>query len=184
MAEFYLPDHYEFSVGKIESGWSDDNSNYNIQIIKLKNSNEEKEVTLATLGMSDYLLNLPDGRQLRQELIISMYDDYDNEDIAKSILSISESACCNGKALIRGQVLTDSIAVTPGFRLNSLYVTNPSPLGDKILSHGQSDLVFAYLIPIAAEEARLIESKGWRYFEDQLEDGNIDIFDLKRDLVI
>jgi len=74
--------------------------------------------------------------------------------------------------------------VTPGFRLNSLYVTNPSPLGDKILSHGQSDLVFAYLIPIAAEEARLIESKGWRYFEDQLEDGNIDIFDLKRDLVI
>jgi hypothetical protein len=63
-----------------------------------------------------------------------------------------------------------------------VYVTNPSPFDDSLTEFpGEPPpTVFAYLIPITAAEASLVEDRGWSWFEDQLERYDPDIWDLAR----
>ncbi len=83
---------------------------------------------------------------------------------------------------MRGEVIGPGAPVVAGSTLAAIYVTNPSPF-DKSLTEFVSELpatVFAYLIPITEAEAELVREKGWRWFEDQLEQQNPDIWDLAR----
>ena len=87
-----------------------------------------------------------------------------------------------GRALLRGEVIGPGTPVVAGSTLAAIYVTNPSPF-DKSLTEFVSEqpaTVFAYLVPITEAEAVLVRERGRRWFEEQLEQQNPDIWDLAR----
>ena len=93
---------------------------------------------------------------------------------------------CGGNALLRGEVIGPGSPVIAGSTLTAVYITNPSPFDNsltKFVSESPAT-VFAYLVPITATEAALVREHGWRWFEDQLEEQNPDIWDLERSDVI
>lgn len=155
---------------------------HGIQVVYFEGQPEPGVKTYATLGLSRHVVELPGARQIRQELLMSAHETFPSEAVAGLVLSLAEQVLQRGRALLRGEVIGPGTPVVVGSRLRAIYVTNPSPF-DKSLTEFVSELpatVFAYLIPISAEEARLVGEKGWRWFEDQLERQNPDIWDLAR----
>ena len=70
----------------------------------------------------------------------------------------------------------------PGATLEAMYAASPVvyPDGFAVFERSEPPTVFVWLIPIDAEEAELIDSHGWSWFEDQLEAQQPDLFDLRR----
>lgn len=111
---------------------------------------------------------------------------FSSDAVAGLVLSLAEHVLQRGRALLRGEVIGPGTPVVAGSTAEAIYVTNPSPL-DKALTEFVSEppaMVFAYLIPITRAEAVLVRSKGWRWFEEELELQNPDIWDLARTEVI
>jgi antitoxin YqcF len=177
-----LPEHYERSLGVIGRGWSDEHEEHGVQVVTFEDQPEPGVRTFATLGLSQFVVALPHGRQIRQELLISANSGFAPSSVAALILSMAESVIRSRKALLRGEVVGPGNPVVKGSTLNALYVTNPSPFSNSLVEFdsGQIAMVFAYLIPITPGEASCIRQKGWRWFEDQLESENPEIWDLSR----
>jgi hypothetical protein len=177
-----LPEHYERHLGEIARGWSDEKQSHGIQVVSFKGQPESGITTFATLGLSRYVLDLPEKRQIRQELLMSANDSFSSDAVAGLVLSLAEHVAERGKALLRGEVVGPGRPVIAGSTLTAIYVTNPSPF-DRSLSEFVCEspaTVFAYLVPITAGEAALVRERGWSWFEDQLERQNPDIWDLSR----
>jgi hypothetical protein len=176
-----LPSHYERCLGPILKGWSDDGQTHGVQVVLFENQPQEGIQTLATLGLSTHELELRPGKTIRQELLISVNEHCNPNEIAGLLISLAELVLKRGRALLRGEVIGPASAVVPGSALNAVFVTNPSPLPEDLLTfHSVPPTVFAYLIPVAAAEAALILSRGWRWFEGELEAQDPDIWDLSR----
>lgn len=177
-----LPEHYERLLGEIACGWSDDTLNHGIQVVSFKNQPEAGVTTFATLGLSKYVLNMSGTRRIRQEILVSANENSQDVGLSGFLLSLAEFVVERGSALLRGEVIGPGKPVIAGSTLTAVYVTNPSPF-DKALTKFDSeppDIVFAYLIPITATEASLVGEHGWRWFEDELENQNPDIWNLTR----
>lgn len=177
-----LPEHYERHLGLIAKGWSDQKRMHGVQVVCFDKQPEAGVTTYATLGLSRHLVELPGAKQIRQELLISANESFSSDAVAGLVLSLAEHVLQRGRALLRGEVIGPGAAVAIGSTLSAIYVTNPSPFDDSFTRY-ISELpatVFAYLIPITEKEAALVHEKGWRWFEDQLEQQNPDIWDLAR----
>ena len=181
-----LPAHYERQLGEIVRGWSDEKQTHSIQVASFKGQPESGVTTFATLGLSRYVLDLSGTRKIRQELLISANDVFSADAVAGLVLSLAELVVQRGNALLRGGVIGPGSPVIAGSTLTAVYITNPSPFDNsltKFVSESPAT-VFAYLVPITATEAALVREHGWRWFEDQLEEQNPDIWDLERSDVI
>lgn len=177
-----LPEHYEQHLGEIARGWSDEKRMHGIQVVSFERQPEPGVKTYATLGLGRHIVELPGSKQIRQELLMSANETFSADAVAGLVLSLAEHVLQRGKALLRGEVIGPGTPVVAGSTLTAIYVTNPSPF-DKSLTEFVCELpamVFAYLIPITEAEAKLVGDKGWRWFEDQLEQQNPDIWDLAR----
>lgn len=177
-----LPEHYELHLGKIARGWSDETEKHGIQIVCFERQPEAGVKTYATLGLSRYIVELPGQKLIRQELLISANELFASDAVAGLVLSLAEYIVKRGKALLRGEVIGPGAPVVEGSTLAAIYVTNPSPFDRSFaeFDSGSPATVFAYLVPITGEEATLVSKRGWRWFEDRLEEQNPDIWDLAR----
>jgi len=176
-----VPEHYERHLGKIDRGWSDEKITHGIQVVSFKDQPQPGVTTFATLGLSRHALALSGTRQIRQELLVSANRMFPEAAVAAFVLSLAEHVIERGRGLLRGEVIGPSTPVIAGSTVTAVYVTNPSPF-EKSLSEFVSEppTVFAYLIPITGAEASLVRDHGWRWFEDQLERQDPDIWDLSR----
>ena len=177
-----LPMHYERYLGQIDRGWLDENRVHGIQIVSFKNQPEAGVTTYATLGLGRHEVEMAAGKAIRQELLISANNEFSPDAIAGLLLSLAEHMLSRNRAFLRGEVIGPGNPVIGGVALSAIYVTNPSPF-DSALTKFQSNppaTVFAYLIAITQSEATLVLKKGWRWFEDQLERQNPDIWNLSR----
>lgn len=177
-----LPEHYEQYLGRIAKGWSDDKRMHGIQVICFENQPEAGVMTYATLGLSRHIVDLLGKKQIRQELLISANESFPSDAVAGLMLSLAEHVLQRGKALLRGEVIGPGTPIVTGSTLSALYVTNPSPFDDALTRFTSESpaTVFAYLVPVTELEAALVHEKGWRWFEDQLERQNPDIWNLVR----
>lgn len=177
-----LPEHYERHLGEISHGWADDALSHRIQIVSFKCQPEPGVTTFATLGLSRYIFDLTETRNIRQEILVSANEVFSVDDIAGFSLSVAEHVLERGSALLRGEVLGPGRPVIAGSTLSAVYVANPSPFDDGLTKFDSEPpaTVFAYLIPITATEASLVGARGWRWFEDELERQNPDIWNLAR----
>jgi antitoxin YqcF len=176
-----LPEHYESSLGEIAGGWTDKKEAHGVQVVFFKDQPELGVTTFATLGLSRHVLEISDKR-IRQELLVSANDRFSRDAVAAFLMSFAESVLGRGNALLRGEVVGPAGPVVPGSTLTAVYVTNPSPFAPSLTQFNSAPppAVFAYLVPISKAEASLVHQRGWRWFEDELETQNPDIWDLAR----
>lgn len=177
-----LPLHYERHLGDIQRGWSDEKETHGVQIVSFERQPEPGVRTFATLGLGRHVVKQPRSGSIRQELLISVNEAFSSDAVAGLLLSLAERVLVRHEALLRGEVIGPAAPVVAGSKLTAIYVTNPSPF-DKSLTEFASEpppLVFAYLVPIAEAEAVLVREKGCRWFEEQLERQNPDIWNLAR----
>jgi hypothetical protein len=176
-----LPGHYEQHLGAIARGWSDEKRMHGIQVVRFEGRPEPGVDTYATLGLARHIVELPGSRSIRQELLISADASFSSDAVAGLVLSLAEHVLRRGRALLRGEVIGPAAPVIAGSTLTAVYVTNPSPFDPSLTEFvSEPPTVFAFLIPIAETEARLVQERGWRWFEDALERRDPDLWNLAR----
>jgi hypothetical protein len=177
-----LPEHLESYLGTIHRGWQDTATDSGIQVVSFANQPEEGVTTFVTLGLSRSILNLGDIYTIREELITSASNALSPDSVAGFLLSVAEDLQRSKRALLRGEVLGPGQPVTSEATLTAVYVANPSPFHPALTDFRSEPpaIIFAYLIPISGQEASLIQSHGWRWFEAELENQNPDVWDWAR----
>lgn len=177
-----LPEHYERHLGKITKGWSDQKQAHGVQIVCFEKQPVRGVNTYATLGLSRHDLALSSSRRVRQELLLSADEQFLPDAVAALVLSLAEYVLQRSSALLRGEVIGPGGPVIAGSTLTAIYVTNPSPFDTSLTEFPCESpaVVFAYLVPIFNAEATLIREKGWRWFEEELEQQDPNIWDLTR----
>ena len=179
-----LPSHYEKCLGPIVRGWSDKNNDIPLQIVCFDNCPERNVFTLATLGLSLFSLRAREGKRIHQELLMSANVGEDQEALAGLILSLAESVVATEKPLLRGEVIGPGRLISPASTMDSVFVTNPSPLPSELLEKTDKKLVFAYLIPVYSSERSIIKKNGWDLFEYILESRDPDIWNMRRPTLV
>lgn len=175
--------HLERYLGPIARGWGGYAGEMaDIQVCLFEDRPIPGTVTYATLGLSRHTLEMSNGREVRQELLLSVAQRFADDDLAKLLAYVAEGPVREHRALLRGGVVYLSHRLAPSSRCNSLYVSLPVvfPDGLATLEDTQPATVFAWLVPIHAEEAELVTRLGWNEFEDRLERADPDLFDLER----
>lgn len=182
-----IDQHLECHLGPIAQGWGGyDGMPSGIQVCLFAERPIPGTVTYATLGLSRHILGMPRGREVRQELLLSVSWSWAHDDLAKLLASVADGILRKHHALLRGQVVPLGHPVASGSPCNGLYVSLPVvfPGAMATFADTQPPTVFAWLIPIYAEESDLVDCLGWNGFEDRLERTDLDLFDLKRPPVV
>lgn len=171
--------HLESHLGPIDRGWS---GGGHIQVVRFCNQPHEGVDTLATLGLSDMPLPLDSGREVRQELLVSVYNHFDAEAVASFLLTFAEYVEMHSRALLRGDVVGPSSPLIPQVKADGVYAAMPVFFEDELATYSKTSpsTVIVWLIPIRKEEADYVRTCGWDAFEDLLESVELDFWDLNR----
>ncbi|MEF9416832.1 suppressor of fused domain protein [Ralstonia sp. SM1864_UCD524_TZ4] len=178
-------EHLERHLGPIAEGWgtpisSDDQSR--VRIVRFSNVPYDGAMTFCTVGHSDHVAEMDDGRTVRQELLFSTAGSYPADQVASFLLTLSSYLRSRTKALLRGEVIGPSAPVIPGVAANAVYASMPVifPQGLEVYSESVPSTVLVWLVPLSASEAGFVRKEGWSRFEDLLEERNPDLLDLDR----
>lgn len=178
-------EHLEQSLGKMERGWSSV-STPGIRVCLFRNQPTSGVDTLTTLGLSNTILAMNEGRSVRQELMMTVPVDRAKENFARKLLHIAERLVNSGRALLRGDVVDLGGTIASDSSAEALYAAIPVVFPEALatLPDTSPPTVFVWLIPLLPTEAAFVKSSGWSDFEDRLEASEPDLFDLRRDAVV
>jgi hypothetical protein len=173
--------HLEEYLGKITKGWKDESISH-LTAARFKDEPFEGATTFSTLGLSDLIHTLENGKTFRQELLFSTYSYFSQEQVASFLLTFAEFLLSNKKALLRGDIIGPSTPIIIGTEMNSIYVTNPIVFDEKLAVYGGliPPTIVIWLVPVYEVEANYIRNNGWSKFESILEQCQPDFWDLKR----
>lgn len=175
--------HYERHLGSVDRRFADDQEVHDIAVVSFKDRPERGVTTYATLGLSGCpLLMSAQTGLVRQELLVSANEAFEQEDVALFLLDLAVHVWRRDRALRCGEVVGPHIPVIPGSTLSAVYATNPSPFPDElwVVDAEPSPVVLAYIIPLSIAEADMLRTHGRDWFEERLERQNPDIWDLAR----
>jgi hypothetical protein len=177
-----VAEHLEVALGPISDGWCDPNGKCQIQVVSFENSPGSGLTTLSTLGLSNYVLKQHGGTSIRQELLTSFESKASLNLVAKVLFAISEHTVETGTSLARGQLITPRYEVDGTPLLTTFYCGNPSPLEPRInlIEQAEPPLIFVYLVALLDSEVQLVRKHGWRWFEEQLDAQDPNVWDLAR----
>lgn len=173
-------DHLERHLGPMERGWASSNVP-GVQVCLFPDQPFKGAFTLATLGLSNTVLTLGGGREVRQELLLGCLDARQVDDLAKLLFAIAELVLTAGQALLRGQVIPLGERIVDS-SANALYASIPVvfPEGLETIEDSTPATVVVWLVPLMAPETALVSSVGWSEFEVHLESADPPLFDLHR----
>lgn len=177
-----LISHIEHMLGQLDQAWSFTNGSSPVQIARFRNQPFEGVVTYVTLGLSNVLLSMPQGREVRQELVFTSYETFSSEEIASFMLSFCDYILVRNQALLRGDVIGPSTPLISSVAVNSVYASIPVIFDEDFSTYKGSSphTVMVWLIPLLKEEAEFVKSNGWSKFEDLLERLDPDLMELNR----
>ena len=143
-------------------------------------------VTLATLGLSERVLEQEGGDGIRQELLFCFYRRPDQQDLERLLLSVAEELLAGGRALAARSLLGPHGPLLPGVGVEALYATAPVYFPDSLaaLREVEPPVVFVWLVPVTAAEAAFIARRGGEAFEGLLEELDPDLLDLEREGIV
>lgn len=178
-------EHLERHLGSMERGWSSA-SLPGVQVCLFRDRPCPGVVTLTTLGLSNTVLAMSGGRQVRQEILLALHDDRHVEELGKLLLHVADLLLKRGRALLRGDVIPLGDKIAADTAADALYASIPVvfPEGLATLRESTPATVVVWLIPLQPAEATFVESSGWGVFEERLEAANPDLFDLGRGSVV
>ncbi|MHA6878504.1 suppressor of fused domain protein [Ralstonia pseudosolanacearum] len=96
-----------------------------IQVVRFSGVPYEGASTFATLGLSDYVVDIGGGRSVRQELLFATRDCYPAEQVASFLVTFASFVRSKQRALLRGDVIGPSSPLISGVAANGLYASNP-----------------------------------------------------------
>lgn len=175
-------EHVERHFGQIQEGWKDNNSNLNLQIVLFKNTPSDTVSTFLSLGMSKEVLKLNEQKNVRQELVCSVYSMAISSSIVSCLMSICEAILERKQAVLRGEVITLSTKLAEKIGFSAVYCTIPVFFDDEFCTYNGTipPTVMVWVIPIHGSEADYIDANGWESFEDLLEEKDPDLCSLER----
>ncbi|AXO87792.1 suppressor of fused domain protein [Pseudomonas parafulva] len=178
-----LISHMESTLGQIEQGWSYKDGASPVKIVRFRDKPFDGVMTYVTLGLSDFLLSMPQGREVRQELVFTTYETFSAEAVSSFMLSFCDYILAHKQALLRGDVVGPSVSLISGVAVNSVYASIPVIFDEDFSIYRDSSphTVMVWLIPLLQEEANFVKFNGWSQFEDLLERENPDLMELNRD---
>lgn len=98
--------HLERYLGPIVRGWGDYAGELaGIQVCLFEDRPIPGTVTYATLGLGRHTLKMPQGREVRHELLLSVAQRFADDDLAKLLVYVAEGSLREHRALLRGQVV-------------------------------------------------------------------------------
>ncbi|WP_407316045.1 suppressor of fused domain protein [Pseudomonas sp. nanlin1] len=153
-----------------------------IQIALFPDQPFEGAISYVTLGLSHHPLRMPDGRDIRQEIIFCSWNDANPEHISSSILTFCEFMLSKHQPLLRGDVVGPSVPIFAGTMMNSVYAAIPVIFPDDLHLLGETEppTVLVWLIPLYETESAFVKQQGWRAFEQLMESKNPDLLDFNR----
>ncbi|WP_165822113.1 suppressor of fused domain protein [Hymenobacter edaphi] len=175
----------ETYLGLISRGWAEKNKKYGIQVVLFEQNPAEDLSTYCTLGLDKFVLDIGDGKKIRQELIFSTYKTYPPDEVASFLMTFAESVADSGKGLLRGEVI-EGKPLIDGVEVTGMYASVPVFWPDELHEFEGSSptTIFVWLLPILKSEAEVIREEGWNYFEHYLEEhSEADLWDLDRDAI-
>jgi hypothetical protein len=179
---YMILSHIESQLSNINYGWELAGNSYRVKVVEILNCPEAGVNAYITIGLSDYKLQLLNGKTINQELIFVSNYYLDREKISSFLLTLCETMIIKNFGLLRGEVIKTNTPLFNGTELNSLYSTIPIIFKETLWKNNNlSSLVFTWLIPVFNKEADLIERSGWKCFEEFLDDNEVNYFDLQRE---
>lgn len=183
-----LPKHIEKYLGKMEGGDIVSHPIYgNLSIAYFENQPNEGITSYVSLGLSNHVLYLTESKDIRIELLISLYNNYLKENIVDVLLSVSEEILTKHRAPLRGNVIKTKSTFLNNLNVAGFYITHPVFFEEDfwVYENSEPSVVFLWLIPINQKEINFIELNGWDKFEDLLEEkDDCDFWDLQRNSII
>lgn len=136
--------------------------------------------------MSKKVLKLNEVKNVRQELVFSVYSMVITSMIVSCLMSLCEAILGRGKAVLRGEVIPLSTELAERMGFSAVYCTIPVFFDDDFCAYEESSppTVMVWVLPIYKSEADYIEANGWESFEDLLEEKDPDLCSLEREPVI
>ena len=179
--------HLETYLGAIAGGWSRDAAGVpmRFQVVRFDDRPDQGLVTYSTLGLSDHVIDLP-MKAVRQELVMAVRRPSAGPHVVSVLATVGDWMLERHQGLLRGEVLRNGGAIPEGGSLDSLYASVPVMLPDGFATMATTDpaTVFVWLIPVSDEEAGLVATHGWPWFEERLIERQPDLFDLNRSAIV
>lgn len=125
----------------------------------------------ATLGLSNHDVQMPTG-STRIEFVCLIEAGCIHKPFPSLLYDVGEEVLRRHETPLRGDVIGPKNAFVEGTDFTALYVTSPVFLQEEDLTlrcEGQKPVVLIWLVPITTAEAEFVHLKGWRAFEDLLE---------------
>jgi hypothetical protein len=166
----------------MDFGWTLPESSNGVQVVRFRGRPVATASTCVTIGLSRHILQMPGGREVRQELAFTAYDHFNAEGIASFLLTFSDHIVKKHAALLRGQVVGPSDPIISGISLNAVYVAIPVLFDDSFATFDNTSppTVFVWALPLHTSEANYVRYNGWNALEDLLEEKDPDLLDLNR----
>lgn len=186
MSHKNIVDHVESFLGKIDYGWKNNDTESAISVARFCDQPVEGMNTYVTLGLSHHALSMPKEREVRQELVFSVFDTVSSDDVVSFLLSFSGFILEKHEALLRGQVVGPAGPIISGSLMNAVYASMPVMFDDEFATFDGTSpsTVLVWLIPIFENEAKYVQEHSWEAFEDILEQQDPDLWDLNRGAVV
>lgn len=181
-----LVHHLEAHLGAISGGWSQDSQGQKLpfQVVLFESGPIPGTRTLTTLGLSDARLSIGEaGKRVRQELVMLVRDDLGYRNLPFVLQQVALEALAKDRGYLRGEVIGPRGELIQGSALEALYVAVPVYFPDEFHVFRPAvgePIVFAWLVPVTAQEAQFIRERGWAEFEDELEKQDPDLLDFLR----
>lgn len=179
-------EHVEKYLGQIDQGWKNNDSDDALQVVLFKDTPGETLSTYVSLGLSNRPMKLSEVKEVRQELVFSVYSMAISKMIVSFMFSLCEAIIGRGKAILRGEVIPLSKGVVKRIGFDAVYCTNPVFFDDEFCAYDESSpsTVMILMVPIYQSEVDYICVHGWESFEDLLEEKDPDLCSLNRNPLI
>jgi hypothetical protein len=180
-----LPEFLEQHLGQIAEGWVYDDGP-TVRVVRFPDQPTDGITTFTTLGLSDHVLRLPSGDEVRQEFIFPTRAEYPPNWVASFLGTLTQTVLRKHWGLARGEFIGPSDPLIPGATANAVYASIPVIYPDavRVYSGASSPVVLVWLVPITEGEVNYIKTHGWDAFESLLENDQPDLFDLRRPGVV
>ncbi|MDQ1097669.1 MULTISPECIES: suppressor of fused domain protein [Chryseobacterium] len=176
--------HIEKYLGVITKGESiSHEKDQKFLFAKFRDLPIENVTTYTSLGLSNHVLAIKDDKNVRIEILFSIYTEQESERVTDLLFYVANKIIDKHKFPLRGQIIDIPESILEDSSLTSLYVSIPVFFDENfaVLKGTNPDTVFAWLFPIYKEEKDFIVKHGWSKFEDILENGECDFWDLNRE---
>ena len=155
-----------------------------ITVARFNNIPDDGLTTYISIGLSGHILSQQSGQKIRQELLVTVDNEFSELPIEDVIFVVAKSTIEKHFALMRGEVIDSGGLLFPeisGVRLTSILCSYPAFFSDDFsFFENEETTVFVELIPITTDEAEFVHKEGWSKLFDNIDEGVIDILNLRR----